>query len=309
MAHNFRTDLWVDWCPGCGDFGILAALQQTMIELNKKPEDFAIFSGIGCSAKTPHYINAPGMHTLHGRVIPFATGIKLANPNLTVIADGGDGDLLSIGAGHFVAAGRRNVDMTIIIHNNGVYGLTKGQASPTMPRGEKTKGLQRPNIMDSLNPVALALSVGYTFVARAFSFDVKNTKDIIMKAVKHRGTSIIDLLQPCPTYNDVNTKEWYEKRVYYLDKDPSWDPVVKEATSEAVEQKFIQAIQKSLEWGDRIPLGVIYQNDLVPSFDARIAEHIKNYLEVPPSESPIVNAEGQPIARMEKIFIDRLIRR
>ncbi|MCL5408214.1 MAG: thiamine pyrophosphate-dependent enzyme [Candidatus Thermoplasmatota archaeon] len=280
-----------------------------MIELNKKPEDFAIFSGIGCSAKTPHYINAPGMHTLHGRVIPFATGIKLANPNLTVIADGGDGDLLSIGAGHFVAAGRRNVDMTIIIHNNGVYGLTKGQASPTMPRGEKTKGLQRPNIMDSLNPVALALSVGYTFVARAFSFDVKNTKDIIMKAVKHRGTSIIDLLQPCPTYNDVNTKEWYEKRVYYLDKDPSWDPVVKEATSEAVEQKFIQAIQKSLEWGDRIPLGVIYQNDLVPSFDARIAEHIKNYLEVPPSESPIVNAEGQPIARMEKIFIDRLIRR
>ena len=309
MAHNFRTDLWVDWCPGCGDFGILAALQQTMVELNKKPEDFAIFSGIGCSAKTPHYINAPGMHTLHGRVIPFATGIKLANPNLTVIADGGDGDLLSIGAGHFVAAGRRNVDMTIIIHNNGVYGLTKGQASPTMPRGEKTKGLQRPNIMDSLNPVALALSVGYTFVARAFSFDVKNTKDIIMKAVKHRGTSIIDLLQPCPTYNDVNTKEWYEKRVYYLDKDPSWDPVVKEATSEAVEQKFIQGIQKSLEWGDRIPLGVIYQNDLVPSFDERIAEHIKNYREVPPSESPIVNAEGQPIARMEKIFTDRLIRR
>ncbi|MCL4446893.1 MAG: 2-oxoacid:ferredoxin oxidoreductase subunit beta [Thermoplasmatales archaeon] len=309
MAHNFRTDLWVDWCPGCGDFGILAALQQTMVELNKKPEDFAIFSGIGCSAKTPHYINAPGMHTLHGRVIPFATGVKLANPNLTVIADGGDGDLLSIGAGHFVAAGRRNVDMTIIIHNNGVYGLTKGQASPTLPRGEKTKGLQRPNILDSLNPVALALSVGYTFVARAFSFDVKNTKDIIMKAVKHRGTSVIDLLQPCPTYNDINTKEWYEKRVYYLDKDPSWDPVVKEATSEAAEKKFIQAIQKSLEWGDKIPLGVLYQNDLVPSFGDRIADHITNYFEVPPSESPIVNSAGQPIARMEKIFTDRLIRR
>jgi 2-oxoglutarate ferredoxin oxidoreductase subunit beta len=309
VAHNFRTDLWVDWCPGCGDFGILAALQQTMVELNKKPEDFAIFSGIGCSAKTPHYINAPGMHTLHGRVIPFATGVKLANPNLTVIADGGDGDLLSIGAGHFVAAGRRNVDMTIIIHNNGVYGLTKGQASPTLPRGEKTKGLQRPNILDSLNPVALALSVGYTFVARAFSFDVKNTKDIIMKAVKHRGTSVIDLLQPCPTYNDINTKEWYEKRVYYLDKDPSWDPVVKEATSEAAEKKFIQAIQKSLEWGDKIPLGVLYQNDLVPSFGDRIADHITNYFEVPPSESPIVNSAGQPIARMEKIFTDRLIRR
>ncbi len=309
MAHNYRTDLWVDWCPGCGDFGILAALQQTMAEMNKKPEDFAIFSGIGCSAKTPHYINAPGMHTLHGRVIPFATGVKLANPNLTVIADGGDGDLLSIGAGHFVAAGRRNVDMTIIIHNNGVYGLTKGQASPTLPRGEKTKGLQRPNILDSLNPVALALSVGYTFVARAFSFDVKNTKDIIMKAVKHRGTSVIDLLQPCPTYNDINTKEWYEERVYYLDKDPTWDPVVREATSEESERKYLQAIQKSLEWGEKIPLGVLYQNDLVPSFGDRISDHITNYFEVPPSDSPIVNAEGQPIARMEKIFSDRLIRR
>lgn len=309
MVHNYRTDLWVDWCPGCGDFGILAALQQSMMEMNKKPEDFAIFSGIGCSAKTPHYINAPGMHTLHGRVIPFATGVKLANPNLTVIADGGDGDLLSIGAGHFVAAGRRNVDMTIIIHNNGVYGLTKGQASPTLPRGEKTKGLQRPNILDSLNPIALALSVGYTFVARAFSFDVKNTKDIIMRAVKHRGTSVIDLLQPCPTYNDVNTKEWYEKRIYYLDKDPTWDPEVREATSEASEKKYLQAIHKSLEWGDKIPLGVLYQNDLVPSFGDRIAEHITNYFEVPPSDSPIVNSAGLPIARMESIFTDRLIRR
>jgi 2-oxoglutarate ferredoxin oxidoreductase subunit beta len=280
-----------------------------MVELNKKPEDFVVLSGIGCSAKTPHYIDAAGMHTLHGRVVPFATGVKLANPNLTVIADGGDGDLLSIGAGHFVAAGRRNIDMTLIIHNNGVYGLTKGQASPTMPRGTKTKGLQRPNIMDSLNPVALALSVGYTFVGRAFSFDVKQTKDLIIKAIKHKGTSVIDLLQPCPTYNDINTKEWYEKRVYYLDKDPSWDPVVREATSEASEEKFIQAIKKSLEWGDKIPLGVLYQNDFVPSYENRIAEHITNYFDVPPADSPIVNASGEPIARMEKIFTDRLIRR
>lgn len=309
MAHNFRTDLWVDWCPGCGDYGILAALQQSIVELNKKPEDFVILSGIGCSAKTPHYINAPGMHTLHGRVIPFATGLKLANPNLTVIADGGDGDLLSIGAGHFVAAGRRNINMTIIIHNNGVYGLTKGQASPTMPRGTKTKGLQRPNIMDSLNPVALALSVGYTFVGRAFSFNVKHTKELILKAIKHRGTAIIDMIQPCPTYNDVNTKEWYEQRVYYLDEDPSWDPIVKESTSEAVEEKFIQAIHKSLEWGNKIPLGVLYQNDLVPSYEERIAQHITDYFELPPSDSPIMRKDGRPIAKMEKIFGDRLITR
>lgn len=309
MVHNFRTDLWVDWCPGCGDFGILAALQQSMAELNKKPEDFVVLSGIGCSAKTPHYINAGGMHTLHGRVIPFATGIKLANPNLTVIVDGGDGDLLSIGAGHFVAAGRRNVDMTIIIHNNGVYGLTKGQASPTLPRGIKTKGLQRPNIMDSLNPIALALSVGYTFVARGFSFDVKHTKELILKAIKHRGTAVIDLLQPCPTYNDINTKEWYEERIYYLDKDPGWDPVVREASPEAVEEKYMQAVKKSLEWGDRIPIGVLYQNEFVPSYEERIAEHIPNYFSEPPCDSPILNSKGEPLSRMETVFSDRLIRK
>lgn len=307
MAHNFRTDLWVDWCPGCGDFGILAALQQGMAELNRKPEDYVVFSGIGCSAKTPHYVNVAGMHTLHGRVIPFATGAKLANPNLTVIVDGGDGDILSIGAGHFVAAGRRNTDMTIIIHNNGVYGLTKGQASPTLPRGTKTKGLQRPNIMDSLNPVALALSVGYTFVARAFSFDIKQTKDIMIKAIKHRGTAVIDLLQPCPTYNEINTKEYYEQRVYYLDKDSSWDPVVGQATSEEVENKYLQAIKKSLEWEDKIPLGVFYQNELVPSYGERIEGYLPSYLEDSPSKSLISDENGNPLARMEKIFPDRLI--
>lgn len=309
MAHNFRTDLWVDWCPGCGDFGILAALQQSMVELNKKPEDYVVLSGIGCSAKTPHYINAGGMHTLHGRVIPFASGIKLANPNLTVIADGGDGDLLSIGAGHFVAAGRRNIDMTIIVHNNGVYGLTKGQAAPTLPRGTKTKGLQRPNILDSINPVALALSVGYTFVGRGFSFDVKHTKDLIIKAVNHKGTAVIDLLQPCPTYNEINTKEWFQQRVYQLDSDPSWDPVVRVATSEEVEKKFLQGMQKSLEWGDRIPLGVIYQNELVPPFADRVSEYIPTYTQDPPSDSKIADQAGIPLARMSKIFPDRLIGR
>jgi 2-oxoglutarate ferredoxin oxidoreductase subunit beta len=309
VAHNFRTDLWVDWCPGCGDFGILAALQQSLVELGKKPEDYVVLSGIGCSAKTPHYINAAGMHTLHGRVIPFATGVKLANPNLTVIVDGGDGDLLSIGAGHFVAAGRRNTDMTIIIHNNGVYGLTKGQASPTLPRGTKTKGLQRPNILDSLNPVALALSVGYTFVARAFSFDVKQTKEIIMKGIKHRGTAVIDLLQPCPTYNEINTKEYYEERVYYMDKDASWDPAVREATSEEAENKYLQAIKRSLEWDDKIPLGIFYQNELVPSFGERINGYIPSYFEDVPSKSPICDAEGIPLVRMEKIFSDRLIKK
>lgn len=309
MEHNYRTDLWVDWCPGCGDFGILSAIQQSLAELDKNPESYVLVSGIGCSAKTPHYVNVSGIHTLHGRGIPFATGIKLANPNLTVIFDGGDGDILSIGAGHFVAAGRRNVDMTIIIHNNGVYGLTKGQASPTMPRGLKTKGLQRPNIYDSLNPVAVALSVGYTFVARAFAFDIKNTKDILVKAIKHKGTAVVDLLQPCPTYNDINTKEWYEKRIYYMDKDPTWDPIVRKADQDEVEKKYLQGIQKSLEWEQKIPLGIFYQNEFVPSYEERINNNIPTYFTDPPATSKICDGNGLPLARMDKIFSDRLIRK
>ena len=309
MEHNYRTDLWVDWCPGCGDFGILGALQQSLAELGEKPENIVVASGIGCSAKTPHYVNVSGIHTLHGRGIPFATGIKLANPNMTVILDAGDGDMLSIGAGHFVAAGRRNIDMTIIIHNNGVYGLTKGQSSPTMPRGMKTKGLQRPNIYDSLNPVNLALSVGYTFVARAFAFDIKGSKDIITRAIKHKGTAVVDMLQPCPTYNEINTKEWYEKRVYYLNKDPSWDPVVKVPEPEEAEKKYKQAVDKSLEWEEKIPLGVFYQNEQVPSYEERIRNNFPTYFTDSPSLSRICNDDGTPVARMERIFADRLIRK
>lgn len=309
MAHNFKTDLWVDWCPGCGDFGILAAIQQALAEYNAKPENYVIVSGIGCSAKTPHYVNVSGIHTLHGRAIPFATGIKLANPNLTVLLDGGDGDLLSIGAGHFVAAGRRNVDFTIILHDNGVYGLTKGQASPTLPRGTKTKGLQRPNIYDSLNPIALALSVGYTFVARAYAFNIKHTKDIILKAIKHKGTAVIDLLQPCPTYNDINTKEWFDQRIYYLDQDQAWDPVVRKAEEDEVEKKYLQAVNKSLEWGDKIPVGVFYQNEFVPTYEERIKTSFPNYFEESPATSQIADGKGSIVVDMENIFKDKIVRK
>jgi len=309
VAHNFKTDLWVDWCPGCGDFGILAAIQQALAEYNAKPENYVIVSGIGCSAKTPHYVNVSGIHTLHGRAIPFATGIKLSNPNLTVILDGGDGDLLSIGAGHFVAAGRRNVDFTIILHNNGVYGLTKGQASPTLPRGTKTKGLQRPNIYDSLNPIALALSVGYTFVARAYAFNIRHAKDIILRAIKHKGTAVIDLLQPCPTYNDINTKEWYDQRIYYLDQDKEWDPIVRKPEEEEVERKYLQAINKSLEWGDKIPVGVFYQNEFVPTYEERIKQNFPNYFEDPPATSQISKKDGSAVADMENIFKDKIVRK
>jgi len=171
----------------------------------------------------------------------------LANPELEVIVNVGDGDGLGIGAGHFVNAGRRNVDFTVIVHNNGVYGLTKGQASPTLRRGEKTKSLPKPNINDAINVIALALTAGYTFAARTYAYDVKLTKDIIKAAIRHKGSAVIDILQPCPTYNDINTKEWYEKRIYKLD----WDPVVK---SEAERyEKLNRALLKSYEWGTRYP--------------------------------------------------------
>ena len=166
---DYKTNVHNDWCAGCGDFGILNAIQMALSEMQIPPDRAAIFSGIGCSGKTPHFINTYGVHTLHGRVLPFAQGAKLANPELEIIAVGGDGDGLGIGAGHFVGAGRKNVDMPYILFNNAVYGLTKGQASPTLKLGEKTKSLAVPNANNSVNPIALALIAGFTFIARSYS--------------------------------------------------------------------------------------------------------------------------------------------
>ena len=292
--EEYRTDLWIDWCPGCGNYGILAALTQALAELELDPKRTVIVSGIGCSAKIAHYVYANGFHTLHGRAIPFATGIKLANPKLTVIVHGGDGDLIGIGAGHFVALGSRNIDITVIMHDNQVYRLTKGQASPTLPRGIKTKALLKPNIQDMLNPIALALAAGYTFVARSYAMDIQHLKETIKMAIKHRGAAFIDVLQPCVTYNDVYTVQFYRKALYKLEEDPSWDPVVRSPEEEA--EKKARAFLRAMEWGDRIPIGVFYRNPLVPSFEERLAQKLgKEYLDNPPALQPIANNEGKPI--------------
>jgi 2-oxoacid:acceptor oxidoreductase, beta subunit, pyruvate/2-ketoisovalerate family len=264
---DYKTDVHNDWCPGCGDFGIVNALQMALAEMGIERDKATIFSGIGCSGKTSHFINTYGVHTLHGRVLTFAQGGKLANPDMTVVAVGGDGDGLGIGAGHFVAAGRRNIDMTYIIFDNGVYGLTKGQASPTLKLGEKTKSLPTPNTNSNVNPIGLAVASGFTFVARGYSYDVRHLKDLIIKAVKHKGLSFLDVLQPCPTYNDVNTRDWYagvdlatesmerHSRIYKLE-DTQFDPTVNYAGEVEVNEKLSQALIKSLEWGDKIPTGV-----------------------------------------------------
>ncbi len=306
MAHNFRTDVAIDWCPGCGDFGILTALTQAFTELNLDPKHLAMISGIGCSGKTPHYVNAAGMHTLHGRGIPFATGVKLANPNLKVVLTGGDGDLLSIGAGHFVAEGRRNTGITVVLFNNQVYGLTKGQAAPTMALGMKTKSLTRPNVFGPVNPVALALASGYTFVARGFSFDTKQLKEIVKRSILHDGSSLIDVLQPCPTYNNINTMEIYRQKVYKLEEDKNWNPVINESSLDRYNEVYTNALMKSTEMEKRIPTGIFFENKTVPSFTKRLNENVKDYLKVPPALQ-VVSNNGKPTVNPVTTFADKIL--
>lgn len=308
MAHNFKSDIAVDWCPGCGDFGILTSITQALSELNFEAKDVVAVSGIGCSGKTPHYLNIGGMHTLHGRSIPFATGVKLSNPNLKVIVPGGDGDMLGIGAGHFVAEGRRNSGLTVMIFDNEVYGLTKGQAAPTMALGEKTKSLARANVYSKVNPITLALTAGYSFVARGFSFDMRQLKEIIKTAILHEGSSVIDILQPCPTYNNINTMEWYKQRAYKLEDDKSWDPIVAPGNEDQIHDKFQQAYEKGLEWGDKIPTGIFFDNRVVPSFSKRVNEFVPGYLANPPATQIVAGEDGYTPLDVEATFADKIIK-
>ena len=311
---EFRSDVFADWCPGCGNFGILVAIQSAFSELNIPPSRVVVFSGIGCSGKTPHFLKTYGIHTLHGRTLPFAIGAKLANPGLEVLAVGGDGDGLGIGVGHFVNAGRRNVDLTYILHNNQVYGLTKGQASPTLGLNMQTKSLSNPNMNEGINPIALAIVSGYTFAARGYAYDVNHLKDIVKRAITHRGLALVEVLQPCPTYNDINTKEWYSgldrldpetgkptPRVYKLES--TYDPSVRNEGE--TNQKMQQAITRAREWGDRIPLGVFYQNTTISSFDQRVSARIPSYLEQPPATQRIADESGNSTADIS-VLLDQL---
>ncbi|MGA2682518.1 MAG: 2-oxoacid:ferredoxin oxidoreductase subunit beta [Candidatus Bathyarchaeia archaeon] len=304
MAHkpaDYKTNVYMDWCPGCGDFGITSAIQMALAELNLEPHKVVVVSGVGNAAKAPHFIKVNGVHTLHGRLLPFAMGIKIANPDLEVIGAGGDGDGLGIGAGHFVNAGRRNIDMTYLLFNNGVYGLTKGQASPTLPLGVKTKALPKPNINEAVNPVALAITSGYTFVSRSYSFDVIHLKNIIKQGIQHKGLALIEVLQPCPTYNDINTKDWYagedrkdatgkpQSRLYKLENE-GFDPVVHDWNEDF--KKKVAGMEKAHEWGDRIPIGVFYQNQLESAYQDRLTKRIPFYMQNPPAKQQLKDENG-----------------
>ena len=241
----------IAWCPGCGDFPILASLKQALAELNIAPKDLVMVSGIGQAAKTPHYLKTNVFNGLHGRALPPATAIKAVNPKLTVIAQSGDGDMYGEGGNHFIHTIRRNPDITNIVNNNMVYGLTKGQASPTSPVGF-VSSLQTVS-EDPFNPIAVAISLNASFVARAFAGDKEQTKEIIKKAITHKGYALIDIFQPCVTFNKINTFKWFKDNTYYLDE--SYDPADRNA-----------AFQKAIET-DKFPLGIIYLNHDKKTFE------------------------------------------
>lgn len=251
----FDAEAEITWCPGCGDFGILRALKLALTELEIQPHEVLIVSGIGCGSKLPDYMTANGYMTIHGRPLAIASGAKLANPNLHVIVVDGDGDSYGIGGNHFVQTCRRNPNITQIVENNQIYGLTKGQYSPTSDKGFVTTTSPDGAIERAFNPMAVGMAAGATFVARAFSGEPKHMAELIAAGIRHRGYALIDVLQPCVTFNRVNTYDWYRKRVYHLE-DEGYDPANREA-----------AWEKAYEWGDRIPLGIIYREEGLPTYE------------------------------------------
>jgi 2-oxoglutarate ferredoxin oxidoreductase subunit beta len=245
------------WCPGCGDFGILMALKKALANLDLLPHQVMLVSGIGCGSKLPHYIRTNGYNSIHGRALPVAQGIKLANHALKVIVVTGDGDGYGIGMGHFMHAMRRNPDITHIVENNQVYGLTKGQYSPTSDKGYISSFSPEGAIEYAVNPMAYAIAAGATFVARGFASDANHLAWLIEEGIKHKGYALIDVLQPCVTYNKVNTNEWYKQRVYKLEE-TGHDPTDREA-----------AWRKAQEWGDRIPIGIYYRTER-PTYEEQV---------------------------------------
>jgi 2-oxoglutarate ferredoxin oxidoreductase subunit beta len=236
------------WCPGCGNFGILRAFKQALAELEIAPERLAAVSGIGQSGKFPHYLKCNTFNSLHGRTLPVATGIKLANPELIVVANAGDGDCYGEGGNHLLATFRRNPDITLTVHNNQVYALTKGQASPTSDMGFKSLIQPQGAPYPPLHALALAVAQECSFVARGFAGDAAHLTQLYKQAITHKGFALVEVLQPCVSFNKVNTYQWYKERVYHVDQEPGYDP-----------ENELWAYQKGKEWGARIPLGVIYR--------------------------------------------------
>jgi 2-oxoglutarate ferredoxin oxidoreductase subunit beta len=284
---NFKGRVEPDWCPGCGDYGVLAAVQKALVELQIPQHEVATISGIGCSSNFPGFIETYGMHTLHGRSLPVATGVKMANHALTVLVTGGDGDGFGIGCGHFVHAMRRNVDLTYMVMDNQIYGLTTGQTSPTSRLAMKTKTTPFGNVERPVNPLALALAAGATYVARGFSAEQKHLTELIKNAIQHKGFSFLDIFSPCVTYNHDNTVQWFRPRVKKLEDNPDYDST-----------DWNAAMEKSQLWGDEIPIGKFFERTDLPTL---------HELEPVLDPGPLVHQNNRIPAATAKSFIDELM--
>jgi 2-oxoglutarate ferredoxin oxidoreductase subunit beta len=250
---DFKGHADPDWCPGCGDFGVLHALKQALADLGLRPHEVLTISGIGCSSNLPGYINTYGMHTLHGRALAVATGAQLGNHDLKVIVTGGDGDGYGIGGNHFLHTMRRNVDLTYIVMDNQIYGLTTGQLSPTSLKGMKTKSTPFGSVENSINPIPLAIAAGATYVARGYTGQIKHLTELIKGGIQHRGFALIDTFSPCVTFNRDNTHEYFKQRTRQLvDHDPT---------------DFHAAMDLAYQWGEEIPIGLFWQRTDLPALD------------------------------------------
>lgn len=256
-AKDFKGLAEPDWCPGCGDFGVLKCLQIACAEMGLQPHEILTVSGIGCSSNFPGYFNSYGMHTLHGRALAVATGAKMANHELTVIVTGGDGDGYGIGGNHFVHTARRNVDLTYIVMNNQVYGLTTGQLSPTSRMDMKTKSTPFGSVEPPINPLTMAIMAGATFVARGYSGDIKHLTHLMKQAVKHKGFSLVDIFSPCTTFNRDNDYAFFKKRIKRLEDE------------DHVTTDWKTACEKAMEWGDTIYTGTFFEAKDVPDLCER----------------------------------------
>ena len=254
-AKDFKSKIDPDWCPGCGDFGLLNAVQKALAALGRQPHEIVCVSGIGCSSNFPGYLSTYGMHTLHGRALAVATGVKFANPELTVLVTGGDGDGYGIGGNHFTHTARRNVDMTYLVMNNQIYGLTTGQVSPSSEVGMKTKSTPFGNLERPYNAVTSSIMNGATFVARGFSGHGKHLLSLIQQAIEHKGFSFIDCFSPCVTFNKHNSYDFFRERIKKLE-DEDHDP-----------SDWKSACEKAMHWDDMIYTGLYYKNEDVPALN------------------------------------------
>lgn len=256
--EDYLSPLENQWCPGCGNFGILKAVKQSLVDLQLAPQQVLFVSGIGQAGKFPHYLKCNLLNELHGRTLPAAAAARIVNPALIVIAEGGDGDGYGEGGNHFIGAMLRNVKITYLVHNNQVYGLTKGQASPTSDRGFITRTTPA-GAGEPLNPLALAVASNASFVARSFAGDTEHLSKMVNLAIRHHGFALVDILQPCVTFNHVNTYEFYRTRVYKLENETGYDPADR-----------VAAFKKALEWGEKIPIGLFYRHER-PVFEETLA--------------------------------------